>query len=236
MIDGNKLLDRTWLDRLVDRARFKLDIFPRLIYQPLPWLNLNKARRAAGVLSRWDAIQAALQERPSKPATAMDIGCQVGYFAISLAQQGVPVMAIEPDARQFRILQYAVRRLGLTDCIGTLQWTITPTTVNMLPQVDCVIFLSVWHHMVKTYGLEPATALLQTIWAKTQQVLFFETGEAEMPAEFGLPPMIVDGQRYLTELLTCTCAGAEVVHLGQHPAFDPAGHPVKRNLFVLIRQ
>lgn len=235
-IYGNKLFDRTWLDRLLDSARFKLDAFPRLNYQPLPWLNMNKARRSAGVFSRWAAIQKLLDERQLHPTTAMDIGCQAGYFAISLAQRGADVLAIEANSREFRILQYVVRRLGLTDRIGTLQWLITLTTVNMLPDVDCVIFLSVWHHMIREYGMEEATKLLHTLWSKTQQVMFFETGEAEMPANFGLPPMMGQAQPYLTELLTRVCTNAEVVHLGQHAAFGPSGQAATRNLFAVIRR
>jgi hypothetical protein len=62
-------------------------------------------------------------------------------------------------------------------------------TTCLLPHTDVVLLLSVWHHWVKVYGFESATQILSGLWERCNKVLFFETGENEMPADFGLPSM-----------------------------------------------
>ena len=71
----------------------------------------------------------------------------------------------------------------------------------MLPAADCVLLLSVWHHFVREWGLEAATEMLDAIWEKTGKLLFFETGENEMPPRCRLPPMVPDARSWLTDFL-----------------------------------
>jgi hypothetical protein len=66
-------------------------------------------------------------------------------------------------------------------------------------------------------------------------VLFFDTGESEMPASYGLPSMTPDARAWLEDYLGRTCGGGRVEHLGRHRAFDPEGGPVERNLFAVVR-
>jgi len=227
------LLARRWIDGLLDYTRFKIDSFPSLDYQPLPWLGLAKARRDAGVESRWREIDRVVSDVGAR--SAMDIGCNVGYFAIALAMRGLPVIGIEESPKYYRLMQYAVRRLGLEE-VGGLSFKLTPRTVSLLPCADCVIFLSVWHHLVRAYGMQVATEMLQVIWSKAETVMFFETGETEMPAEYRLPNMAPDPGAFIAEYLEEACASARIKHLGCHDAFAPNGRRVSRNLFSLTRQ
>ena len=66
--------------------------------------------------------------------------------------------------------------------------------------------------------------------------MFFDTGENEMPACFGLPAMTPDPRSWLEHYLSDTCPGGEVRHLGRHAAFDADGNPCERNLFAVVRQ
>ena len=111
----------------------------------------------------------------------------------------------------------------------------SPASVELLPYADVVLFLAVWHHLTRAYGLEPATAILRVVWARTRRVLFFETGEREMSPDFRLPAMEPDAQTWLTAFLAEVCEGGGVRHLGRHAAFDAAGNPVERNLFAVER-
>jgi hypothetical protein len=104
-----------------------------------------------------------------------------------------------------------------------------------MPTADCVLCLSIWHHFVRSYGLEAATGMLQAIWGKTGIVMFFDTGETEMTPDYRLPEMTPDPRSWLEDYLSRTCAGSRVEHLGLHRAFDPEGGPVERNLFAVLR-
>src|SRR5205085_288677 len=95
---------------------------------------------------------------------------------------------------------------------------IDPTNIVLVPETDVVVVLSVWHHFVREHGVETATEMLEQIWQRTRRMLFFETGENEMPAEFRLPPMQPDAQTWLAEFLERHCAGGTVEHLGHHQA------------------
>jgi hypothetical protein len=77
--------------------------------------------------------------------------------------------------------------------------------------------------------------MLKTIWDRTGKVLFFDTGENEMTSDYGLPEMRPDSRSWLAGYLVETCEGSRIEHLGLHAAFDPAGRPVERNLFAVIR-
>src|SRR5512146_892795 len=112
---------------------------------------------------------------------------------------------------------------------------INPRSVELLPHVDATLFLAVWHHFVQQFGLEAATAMLSQVWRRTATVLFFETGEQEMEATFGLPPMEPDPRTWLTEYLLTNCDGASVRHLGLHHAGGSGEHVAWRNLFAVIR-
>ena len=106
---------------------------------------------------------------------------------------------------------------------------------DLLPVVDATLVLSVWHHFVREQGLDEATALLAQIWGHTGKVLFFETGQNEMPESWGLPPMTPDAATWLDRFLATTCEGGDVWHLGQHVALDAEQAPCTRNLFAVVR-
>ena len=228
-----KLLDRQRVDDLLDRLRFRIDRFPHGVYQPVPSLPVRFATRADGCESRWDAMLPVIERLD--PERALDIGANVGFFSLSLGRQGIPTIALDADPRVHRTALLALRRSDVED-VGVLYLKLTPTNVHLLPEADCVVYLSVWHHMVSWYGLDAATEMLQRIWARTGKVMFFDSGEDEMGPEFGLPEMKPDPASWLAGYLASTCDGARVQHLGSHAAFDPQGDPCSRTLFAVLRE
>ena len=65
--------------------------------------------------------------------------------------------------------------------------------------------------------------------------MFFDTGENEMPASFGLPAMTPDARTWLERYLSDACPAG-----GASPrapsAFDADGNPCERNLFAVVRK
>jgi hypothetical protein len=223
---------RESVDAVVDRLRFHIDTFPFGLYQPVPSLPGSRATRARGSETRWEAMRPLLEA--NGVVSAVDLGACEGYFSLMLADAGVSTIALEGMPANYRTTLYAVRRSGRTN-IGVLALALTPENVDMMPPADCVLCLSIWHHFVRSYGLEAATAMLQAIWRKTGVVMFFDTGEAEMTPDYGLPEMTPEPRSWLEDYLGQTCAGSRVEHLGRHRAFDPAGTSVERNLFAVLR-
>lgn len=227
-----RLKVRRLVDRTLDQLRYRLDTFPRLPYQPLPQVGIAHALRDEGVFSRWAAMAEVLDEL--QPRTALDLGSQVGFFTLQLAERQIPTVAVEMEPRHYRILLAALRRLKLTH-VGVLAMEFTPRTAPLLPSTDAVVFLSVWHHLVRWHGEDQARAMLRVVWSRTQQVLFFETGENEMPARYHLPDMGADPRAWLTGMLEQECAGGTVGFLGRHSAFDPDDRPYDRHVFAVVR-
>lgn len=229
---AKRIVSREAIDNLLDHVRFRIDEFPHGVYQPVPSLPIRSATRATGSESRWEAILPVLREQAVE--TAVDIGACEGYFSIMLGKAGVPTIALEGDPAMYRTAIFAVRRSGLED-VGVLALRLTPENVVAVPAADCVLCLSIWHHFVRYDGLHGATRMLETIWARARNVLFFDTGENEMTPEYRLPEMRPDPRSWIAGYLSETCKGSRIEHLGLHAAFDPSGAPCERNLFAVIR-
>ncbi|MDP9269524.1 MAG: hypothetical protein M3P14_00850 [Chloroflexota bacterium] len=221
------------MDDALDWLRLKLDTYPEGLYQPVPSLPVRAATRATGSESRWRAMLPVIEEASVR--NAVDIGASVGFFSINFGSLGIPTIALEAAPEEYRTLLLAVRRSGLSK-VGVLALQLTPDNVSMVPPADCTLCLSVWHHFVCLHGLEQATAMLKAIWTRTGKVMFFDTGEAEMPSWFGLPEMRPNARSWLTGYLAETCESSTVRHLGLHRAFDAQGNPCRRNLFGVIRE
>ena len=221
---------------VIDPLQFQFDVFPGLRYQPLPWIGIHDANRGAGTSQRWTAMRPIVAASGSR--TALDIGCNVGFFCFAMAEMGIAAVGVEAAAKEFRIASFARRKMH-ADNVGFLSLQVTPQSVALLPACDTVLLLSVWHHWVRVYGLEAATVMLQQVWARAGKVMFFETGENEMPAEYGLPAMTPTPREWLAAFLSRICAPARVEYLGEMKAFAPGGSEtlavVHRQLFAVIR-
>ena len=239
---GPRTLRRRRLDRLLDRIRFHIDTFPRrgplarrssIGYQPLPWVGIDGGARAAGTWSRWRAIEAELEQH-ADIRTALDLGANNGFFTIKLAERGVAAVAVEGLDVAYRTALYAIRKARV-DNAAVLTLMLTPATIELLPDVDAVVFLSLWHHFTRAYGLDAATEMLARVWERTGRVMFFDTGENEMPREFRLPSMEPDAETWLAAFLQRVCSGATIRTLGRHSAFDAERRPAQRTLFAVVR-
>jgi hypothetical protein len=193
-------ITRRHLDKAVDWIRFRVDTFPRsvgwlawfklpelhsAVYQELPWINLRAGRRAESTITRWGRMRPVVESCGAR--SALDVGANVGWFAFALAELGIPTIAVERGTRFVRIGLYARKRSPVADDVSFLVMDVTPRNADLVPAADVVILLSIWHHFVREYGFAGATTVLESLWEKTGKVLFFETGEAEMPADWVSP-------------------------------------------------
>ena len=141
-------------------------------------------------------------------SSALDIGANVGWFTINLSLMGVSTVAVESFPKYSRVLAYAIAKLKLKNT-GVLMLRVAPETVSLLPNADCVLFMSVWHHMVRDNGFDRATALLREIWQRSNKLLIFETGQREMPPSFNLPAMEPTAKEWILAYLSSQCAHSQ---------------------------
>lgn len=194
-------------------------------YQPVAVLGIAVDRTTdRRIESRWAAIAPVLERVGAR--SALDIGAAEGFYALRMAQSGMPVVALEAKERPQRILRRAVTLVAPPGQLAQLRMTVSPETVELLPRADAVLLLAVWHHWVRNYGLSQADHMLTGTWERSKCVLFFETGE-NMPAVYGLPDFGTDPLSAIAERLERLCSGSHVEFLGRHP---------DRHLFAIIRR
>jgi len=212
--------------RLVGMANavWRADLLSRSSYQPVDELGIDVAPATRErIEGRWRAMEAVLDEVGAK--SALDIGAAEGFYALRIAERGIPVLAIELKQRPFDLLSLVVAERGLTNLAQT-RMLVSPASAGLLPSADAVVLLAVWHHWVRYFGLDAANEVLAQVWGRTSRVLFFETGE-NMSDDYGLPPLGPDPRASLERFLADVCAGSEVRFLGRFP---------DRHLFAVIRR
>jgi len=228
------LLDRLYL-RLASR---KYGLFgPITTYQPLPWLGLTGGRRARGCVRRLDAIRRQLDKAGIRPRTVLDVGANVGFFSLSFAEAGADAYAVEGEERNLRLGLMASKRLipGSGSFVAIARWC-DRENISALPSCDVTLCLSVWHHWVRHFGIDAATDMLKSLLARTKGVLFFDSGEREMPVSYGLPFGAEEPESWLQRYLG-SLGPVQVSCLGRFEAFEPGSteraQAVSRQLFAV---
>lgn len=209
-----------------------------VLYQPMPWIGVHDSKRAEGTVERMRAIEnhVAAQGRPA--AFVTDIGCNVGYFSLSFCAMGAAVFAIESDSRSLAIAS-AVKELHIpSGHLFPMNLLLDESNIRCLPTTDYCLCLSVWHHWVKHYGFEAATRMLQVVFAHTS-VLYFDTGQEELGADYGLSHFNDDFPGHMRRYLNEKLSPSRIDVLGDFKAFSPKAkiesERTKRTLFAVVR-
>ena len=144
-------------------------------YQSVPDLGINKKDELT--FSRWAAIEENLPDR-GVPLSALDLGSNSGFYSISLAKKGHCVTALDYSIVHYSFLYNAINILGLNNVfVGKM--CVKPGNIDGLPSYDCVLLLNVFHHWCRAYGKDEGLAMLDKIYRKTNDVMFFETGQPD---------------------------------------------------------
>jgi len=116
--------------------------------------------------------------------TALDIGCNAGFYAIELARRGAHVVALDKDPHFLRQATWAVDQFGLGDRIEVRQGQVYDLA-RWSERFDLVLFLGVFYHLrYPLLGLDLAAA-------RANRLLLFQT--LTMPGdEVVIPPEDVD--------------------------------------------
>jgi tRNA (mo5U34)-methyltransferase len=100
--------------------------------------------------------------------SALDIGCNAGFYSFELARRGARVIAIDTGERYLRQASWAADKLGVRDRIRFEPINVYDV-LSLRRTFDLVLFLGVFYHLRHPLlGLDLATAVTRT-------TLFFQT-------------------------------------------------------------
>ena len=125
--------------------------------------------------------------------TALDIGCNAGFYSFELARRGATVTGIDHDRRYLQQARWAAGQFGLGAQVRFLEMQVYDLAA-MPERFDLVLFMGVLYHL--RYPLLG----LDIVARKVRRTLIFQTltmpGEetCEIPAD--LP---IDGRQAMTE-------------------------------------
>ncbi len=230
---------------VLDKCILKVCVFKhwlgkgRHTYQPLPWIGIHEAKRSAGTVSRMRAIEQFLKDRTISNGVALDVGCNIGYFSLTLKEKGFTVYGIDNNRGNVRIAT-AVSKLIQPGAFVGIHSTITHDNTSIFPEADVTLCLSIWHHWVRCLGIGAATEILRSLFGKTRAVLFFDTGERELTEDYNLNFDGKDPRLWLEHYLNERLNPDELLCLGRFQAFAPARADfqgeVRRHLFAVSRR
>jgi tRNA (mo5U34)-methyltransferase len=124
-------------------------------------------------LFKWREIEPFIPKDLSG-LTALDIGCNAGFYSLELAKRGADVLAIDLDPHYLKQAQWTAKKFGLDDKIEFRQMQVYDLA-KLAQQFDVVWFMGVLYHL--RYPL----LALDIISQKVRGKLIFQT--LTMPGE-----------------------------------------------------
>lgn len=239
----NWFINRERSIRFLNKLIFRLDttffLFdkPKLDYQPLPWVGIDKASlRGVATKKRWRAICSEIKNK--KYVSMKDIGSAVGFFCISASTElGMYSFGYDYNKKFLRLANYAIPSKYEKKC-NFLYMQIDKMSVHLLPKTDVTLCLAIWHHWVKMFGLNSATEILLSLWDSTEGKLFFETGEDEVIEEFNLPFKKGESEKWLRSYFNKYLKNSSVEIVGDFSAGNYNHYEIKssnRKLYCISR-
>ncbi|MGE5518352.1 MAG: TIGR04290 family methyltransferase [Candidatus Dadabacteria bacterium] len=100
--------------------------------------------------------------------TALDIGCNAGFYSFELAKRGAQVLGIDLDPHYLKQAKFSAKELGLNDRVKFKQMQVYDLA-RMRQSFDLVIFMGVFYHL-----RYPALAM-DIVTQKVKRMMVFQT-------------------------------------------------------------
>ena len=186
--------------RTVLRCHHALLALPE-IYQPVlvPGLTYLRAKRPCK-----DRLELITSDMGDPPATVSDIGCQIGFFTFSLAEQGYSVIGYDMNAQNVQICHMLNELSDLSTKPTFRNIILMPETAESFEAADYTLCLAVFHHIIYYHGLSVAQGLVPVLRNRTRKKLYFEIGQSNEPVEpwaKHMPDMGIDPFIWITDFL-----------------------------------
>lgn len=138
--------------------------------------------------SKWARVATSLPEDLSG-RTALDVGCNAGYYSIELARRGATVVGVDHDPHYLRQAKWAAEACGVSDRIEYRRigvYSLGRTHRGLPDTFDMVLFMGVFYHLrYPLLGLDLAAK-------RTHDLFVFQTlttpdaERAETPADLAI--------------------------------------------------
>jgi SAM-dependent methyltransferase len=201
-------------------------------YEPYHPVFLGEQRSAVGergCIDRWTKMEVVL--RGSGVRSVLDLGCAEGYFVQQSAKNlGCLALGVDADRRRLRVASMSTD-INKIERAGYIYGKISPEFVEVLPNFDAVIFLSVLHHTMYEHGVDYSLKLLEAIHKITRKCLVFDMGQTnETQHNWSklLPDMTPDPVTWISALLK-SAGFSNVQSLGQTDSYKSKS---RRELFI----
>jgi tRNA (mo5U34)-methyltransferase len=116
---------------------------------------------------KWRQVAPALPQRLDG-WSALDIGCNAGFYSFELARRGATVLGVDVDARYLAQARFAAADYGLQDQVRFMQAQVYELA-QLRQTFDLVWFMGVFYHL--RYPL----LALDILAAKTRRLMVFQT-------------------------------------------------------------
>lgn len=124
---------------------------------------------------KWRELE-ALIPRDLTGWTALDIGCNAGFYSFELARRGATVTGIDCDEHYLRQARWAADHLGLAGRVGFEQGQVYDLARDSR-RFDLILFMGLYYH------LRYAVLALDTVARLRPRLLVFQT--LSMPSQGG---------------------------------------------------
>lgn len=141
---------------------------------------------------KWKDLASAIPE-DLNGWSALDIGCNAGFYTFELAKRGAHVLGIDLDPHYLKQAQWAAGQLGLEDRVSFRQMQVYDLA-RLDQTFDIIIFMGVFYH------LRYPVLALDIVAQKVNRLMVFQTltmpGEDVYPAP---PDMSMDDREEMLE-------------------------------------
>jgi len=169
-------------------------------YQPSPFGERSQQFSGRECQSRFDDINKCL---PSSALSALDIGCNEGYFIFRMAERGGFCHGIDMGRNEIMVAD-GLAKINKINNVSFSNAKIDLEYINGLPHYDVIIFMSVFHHIARHEGLKYAEKFMLSLSSINIKYLIFETGQPnELNTTWAndLNFMLPDIESWITEML-----------------------------------
>jgi 2-polyprenyl-3-methyl-5-hydroxy-6-metoxy-1,4-benzoquinol methylase len=168
----NAILNR--LTKLFLKLRYFLQRKLNLtkMYQPNPFI-VDDGTNIRDCLERFSSIDEFL---PREPLSCLDIGCNEGFFVFKLADRGGFCVGVDSGRNEIMAAN-SIKSIYQINNVIFSNMHVEPKDFKGFPIFNVVIFLSVFHHLVKNNGVDFAKNFVREIASINSKYLVFETGQ-----------------------------------------------------------
>lgn len=186
-----------FLKKLYNKSLLKS--FPR--YQPIWQEGELISGSDRNCSDRWQLINEQIKKNNVK--NLLDLGSAEGFYVLQSAKQNVFSLGIDADERRISVAQMQLVNEKILNA-GFMYAIIDKELIEKMPRFDCIIFMSVAHHMMASKGKDYTLEILSRLREKTKKCIIFEMGQSDeknMKWTNKLPNMGNDPHKWITDFL-----------------------------------